>query len=465
MKLTARDIDRLDLQEVRFRERLTEPLTGVSTDTRTVGRGELFVALRGAQFDGHRFLREAVGRGAGALMVDREGSGGDLPPVPCLIVDDTMRGLASLARLHRDRFSIPVLAVGGSSGKTTTKDMIAAVLLRRYRVLSTEKNYNNQVGVPQTLFRLAKDHDVAVVEIGTNHPGELASLCAMLAPTHGLLTNIGAEHLEFFSSLDGVAAEEGVLFNDLARRGGTAFVNADDRRVVESARGCRTAVRYGFRARRAAVRGRALGLDGQARAHFEFTGGRMRKSAAAHLRVPGRHQGLNALAAAAVGVTFRIPAAEIVSALESFAGTDRRMAVLDLDGITVLNDTYNANPDSMVAALETLASMNVRGKKIAVLADMLELGSAEAGEHRRVGEAASRLGIDYVLTYGARAQGIHNAVRGPFAAHYDQKNVLAEYLLELVGPGDAVLLKGSRGMSMDDILEFLTQRHGAAGRT
>jgi UDP-N-acetylmuramoyl-tripeptide--D-alanyl-D-alanine ligase len=463
MKLTARDIDALGLREFRSRELLTEPLNGVSTDSRTVGAGELFVALRGGQFDGHRYLRDAVERGARGLMVDAKASAGDLPRVPVLVVEDTTRGLGMLARFHRDRFSIPVLAVAGSSGKTTTKEMIAAVLGSRYRVLSTEKNYNNQIGVPKTLFRLDRKHDIAVVEIGTNHPGELAPLCEMLAPTHGLMTNIGAEHLEFFASLDGVTAEEGVLFDALARGGGTAFVNADDPRVVTLARRCRRRIRYGFHARGTAVRGKGLRLDEQARARFEFQGGRMRKRAAVRLSVPGGHQGMNALAAAAVGLTFRVPVREIVAALESFAAPEKRMAVLDLNGVTVLNDTYNANPDSTVAALETLAAMNTSGKRIAVLADMLELGAAEAAEHQRVGEAAGRLGLDYVLTYGPRAKEIHRAVRGPFAAHYDQKNVLAEFLAELLAPGDLVLLKGSRGMAMEDVLVFLTQRRGAAG--
>jgi UDP-N-acetylmuramoyl-tripeptide--D-alanyl-D-alanine ligase len=462
MRLTAHDIDALSLRELRFRELLTKPLTGVSTDTRTVAAGELFVALRGPQFDGHRFLHDAVARGARALMVDVPGSAGVLPRVPVLVVDDTIRGLAMLARLHRDRFSVPIVAVGGSSGKTTTKEMIAGVLGRRYRVLSTEKNYNNQVGVPKTLFRLEKKHDIAVVEIGTNHPGELAPLCAMLAPTHGLLTNIGAEHLEFFGSLNGVSAEEGGLFDALGRSGGTAFVNADDPRVVALARRCRRTIRYGFRARNVVARGKTLRLDEQACARFEFIGSRMRKSATVRLSVLGRPQGLNALAAATVGLTFGVPAREIVAALESFAAAEKRMAVLDLNGITVLNDTYNANPDSTIAALETLAAMNVRGKKIAVLADMLELGGAEVAEHQRIGETAARLGIDYVLTYGLRAKEIHRAVHGPFAVHYDEKNVLAEYLVELIAPGDAVLLKGSRGMAMEDVLVFLAQRQSAA---
>jgi UDP-N-acetylmuramoyl-tripeptide--D-alanyl-D-alanine ligase len=461
MKLTRSDIDALDLREIRYRDLLTRPLTGVATDSRTVSPGELFVALRGERFDGHRFLRDAVGRGARAVMVDVAGSAEEIPRVPVLVVDDTARGLAMLARYHRDRFRIPVLAVGGSSGKTTTKDMIAAVLARRYRVLATEKNYNNHVGVPRTLFRLTGSHEIAVVEVGTNHPGELELLCAAVAPTHGLLTNIGAEHLEFFGSLDGVAAEEGVLLRALAQRGGTAFVNADDRRVSALARTCAKKVPYGFRARTVWARGSSLRLDGKACASFAFTGGRVRRSVRVQLSVPGRHQGLNALAAAAVGLNFGVAVREIVEALEACGASEKRMAVLDLRGVTVLNDTYNANPDSTIAALETLAAMKVPGKRIAVLADMLELGAAEAAEHRRVGEEAARLGIDYVLTYGPRAKEIHAAVHGPFAAHYDQKNVLAEYLLELAGPGDAVLLKGSRGMAMEDVLAFLVQRRNA----
>jgi UDP-N-acetylmuramoyl-tripeptide--D-alanyl-D-alanine ligase len=461
MNLSPRDIDALHLRELRHRELLRGPLTGVATDSRTVNRGELFVALRGERFDGHRFLRDAVERGAAALMVDMAGSAGEIPRVPLLVVDDTARGLAMLARYHRDRFHIPVLAVGGSSGKTTTKEMIAAVLARRYRVLATEKNYNNHVGVPRTLFRLTRSHEIAVVEVGTNHPGELEPLCAAVAPTHGLLTNIGAEHLEFFGSLDGVASEEGVLFSALGQRGGTAFVNADDRRVRMLARTCARRVMYGFRARGVWARGSSLRLDRMACAGFAFSGGRVRRSVPVQLSIPGRFQGFNALGAAAVGLSFGVPVREIAAALEAFVASDKRMALLDLRGVTVLNDTYNANPDSTVAALETLAAMDVRGKRIAVLADMLELGGAEAAEHRRVGEEAARLGIDYVLTYGSRAKEIHRAVHGPFAAHYDQKNVLAEYLLELAAPGDVVLLKGSRGMAMEDVLAFLVQRRGA----
>jgi UDP-N-acetylmuramoyl-tripeptide--D-alanyl-D-alanine ligase len=378
--------------------------------------------------------------------------------LPLVVVENTTKALGSLAKLYRNKFSVPVLAIGGSSGKTTTKDMVAAVLAARLNVLYTERNFNNHIGVPKTLFRLEKKHDIAVVEIGTNHPGEIEVLCNILAPTHGLVTNIGAEHLEFFGTIDGVAREEGLLFEWLAKHAGVAMVNGDDPRVVSVARACRRRISYGFGSRGVGVRGRNIQLDVSGHAGFEFSGGRIRKPRKVRLGIPGRHQAANALAAAAVGLTFGIPGSAIVEALETFAASDKRMVVLDLRGVRVLDDTYNANPDSTIAALETLAAMSVSGKKVAVLGDMLELGACEAEEHRRIGEAAEKLGINYVLTFGARTKQTHAAVKKAFAVHYDQKNVLAEFLAELVAPGDAVLIKGSRGMAMDDVVTFLIQR-------
>jgi UDP-N-acetylmuramoyl-tripeptide--D-alanyl-D-alanine ligase len=458
MRLTVRDLRQIHPLEIRHRHLLKQPLAGVSTDSRTTGVGELFVALRGPAFDGHRFLGDAIKRGARALMVEAAGVQDGMPEVPLVVVEDTTRALGALAGVYRSKFDIPVIGIGGSSGKTTTKDMIAAVLGTKFRVLSTEKNYNNYIGVPKTLFGLESKHDIAVVEIGTNHPGELQVLCDILQPTHGLLTNIGAEHLEFFRSLDGVEEEEGVLFDFLAcRRRGIGFLNADDVRVTGRARGLSKRITYGFSARRTDIRGRRLVFSADACARFDVAGRRLKKPVTISLRVPGRHHALNALAAAAVGMVFGVPGREIQRALAEFRGSDKRMAVIDAGGVRILNDTYNANPDSTIAALETLAAIKVSGKRIAVLGDMLELGGQETAEHRRVGQAAGRLKIDHLLTYGARARTISECSQVPGALHYDQKNILAEYLVELVGPGDAVLLKGSRGMAMEDIVTFLVQ--------
>jgi UDP-N-acetylmuramoyl-tripeptide--D-alanyl-D-alanine ligase len=459
MKLTVRDLLEIRPREILNGDLLPRALTGVSTDSRSVAPGDLFVALKGPSFDGHAFLREALARGAGAAVVEPGAVDRNIPRMPLVLVENSTVALGRLARVYRNRFSIPVLAVGGSSGKTTTKEMIAAVLGRTHRVLKTEKNYNNQIGVPRTLFALERKHEIAVVELGTNHPGELQVLCEILDPTHGLLTNIGAEHLEFFRDLRGVAKEEGRLFGYIAGRSrGTALVNADDRRVVREARAVSRRIRYGFAPGQRSIRGKFLGMTRSACAIIAFTGPRMKRPVSATLAVPGRHHASNALAAAAAGFSFGVPAREIVAALESFSAADNRMQLLETGGVRILNDTYNANGDSTVAALETLATMEVTGKRIAVLADMLELGERAGAEHRRVGTRAGRLAIEYLLTYGPRARGIAEASGVKNTLHYEQKNMLAEYLAELVSPGDAVLVKGSRGMGMESVVLFLMQR-------
>jgi len=460
MRLTGADLLAISPREIRNGDLLPRALTGVSTDSRSIQAGDLFVALKGPSFDGHAFLESVLARGAGAAVVESGAADGRLPRMPLVVVEDTTVSLGRLARVYRNRFALPVLAVGGSSGKTTTKEMIAAVLGQRHRVLKTEKNYNNQIGVPRTLFRLERKHDIAVVEVGTNHPGELQVLCEILDPTHGLLTNIGAEHLEFFRDLRGVAREEGRLFQYLAGRGGKALVNADDARVVREARAVRRRIRYGFAPGRRSIRGRLLGLTRSACAVIAFAGPGMKRPVSATLAIPGRHHALNALAAAAAGLSFGVSGRDIAEALESFRAQDNRMQLLESGGVRIVNDTYNANADSTIAALETLAAMDVTGKRIAVLGDMLELGEREEAEHRRVGRKAGRLGVEYLLTYGERARAIGEASGIRNTLHYEQKNMLAEYLAELVAPGDAVLVKGSRGMAMESVVLFLMQRCG-----
>lgn len=460
MTLTTKDLDKLTFVEFRNRDQLkSRRLTGVSTDSRKVGDGELFIALKGANFDGHTFVAGAFGRGAVAAIVDESFRWDSVSDKPLLVVEDTTRALGELAHLHRMKSRIPFIAIGGSNGKTTTKDMVSSVLAASYNVLSTEGNLNNHVGVPQMLLRLQKKHDVAVIEIGTNHPGEVDYLCRLLAPTHGLITNIGREHLEFFKSVEGVAAEEGVLFEHLRRREkSVTFVNADDQLVRSKAKGMRRQVSYGMHAKRVDVSGKIVGIDETARASFEYRRKRPARRDTVRLRIPGEHNAMNALAAVAVGLTFNVPAKRIRKALESFCPTAKRMEVLNYEGVIIYNDTYNANPDSMISALKTLASANVTGKKIAVLGDMRELGEHGTEEHARVGREATQLGIDYVLTYGELARSIHEATKIEYALHYDQKNMLAEYLAELVAPGDVVLVKGSRGMKMEDIVTFLEER-------
>lgn len=453
------DLHRIPRSELQNGDRLNRrKITGVSTDSRAVAPGDLFIALRGAQFDGHAFIGDAVSRGAVAVMMDATGLRGREPDVPRVLVPDTTRALGDLAAIYRSKLSLPIVAIGGSNGKTTSKDMVAAVLGTTYAVLSTEGNLNNHIGVPLTIFRITRKHDCAVVELGTNHPGEIRYLCEILRPTHGLVTNIGREHLEFFGSLEGVAEEELTLWDERVNPGITRFLNTDDPVCVRRARGMRRTIRYGFAGRANDVKGSRLRVGDDGCAVFSLAGKRVRAPFEVRVSVPGRHNASNALAAAAVALTLRVTPRRIREALGSFRPTSKRMEMFTLNGVVIVNDTYNANPDSTAAALRTLAEMRIPGKRIAVLGDMLELGPGAEFEHARIGALAAELKIDFVLTLGALARHIARGAAASTAVHYDQKNVLSEYLLELVGPGDAVLVKGSRGMKMEDVVTFLSER-------
>ncbi|MGH2567388.1 MAG: UDP-N-acetylmuramoyl-tripeptide--D-alanyl-D-alanine ligase, partial [Bacteroidota bacterium] len=326
--------------------------------------------------------------------------------------------------------------------------------------VSTEGNLNNHIGVPLTLFRLEKKHKAAVVEVGTNHFGEIQYLCDILEPTHGLITNIGREHLEFFRDLTGVAKAEGELFTWVGKHGGknaVGIVNKDDKRLATHAKRLGKKFAYGFRAPGVDVKGKLLRVNKHACAEIGVKTKR-NKAFTVRLNVPGKHNATNALAAAAVGLLFNVPPARIQKALSSFRATAKRTQVLRIAGVTVVNDTYNANPDSMLAALETLGSIETTGNRVAVLADMLELGANAEASHRAIGKAVSKAGIDYLLTYGELARYLHDGATVKFKAHYDQKNILAEYLSELLSAGDVVLVKGSRGMKMEDVVTFLQER-------
>jgi UDP-N-acetylmuramoyl-tripeptide--D-alanyl-D-alanine ligase len=433
--------------------------TGVSTDSRHVRRGELFVALRGENFDGNAFVAGAFRRGAAAAVVDTPAGLRAAGKHPVVLVKDSAKALGAIARAYRSKFILPVVAVAGSNGKTTTKEMVAKVLGKKYSVLSTEGNLNNHIGVPATLFRLRPSHEVAVVEVGTNHFGEVRRLAATALPTHGLITNIGREHLQFFGTIAGVAKAEGELFGHLAASGGTAFVNADDRRVAALASKTATTVPYGFTGPGCTVRGTRLKIGANGTAQFTVAG-RNNARFAVRLTVPGAHTAANALAAAAVGLAFGVPPRSIAAALAGFRPVGKRMETTKVNGVTVINDTYNANPDSMLSALGTLALFRGRGKRIAVLGDMLELGANARREHALVGAAAGKLGVTDLLAFGPLSKAYVKAAGA--GRHYADKRRLAADLRSMTGPGDVVLVKGSRGMKMEEIVSALA---GGEGKT
>ncbi len=439
----------------------------VSTDSRSVSRGEVFFALRGEKFDGHRFVSASLRKGAACAVVDRKWYRHNKPSAvhSLVVVDDTSLALGELARIYRRKFDMPVIAIGGSNGKTTTKEMTARVLGMKYKVARTEGNHNNQIGVPLTILGFNKLHEAAVVEIGTNHFGEISRLCEILEPNAGLITNIGNEHLEFFRNIAGVAREEGKLFGFLARTNGLAFVNMDDTRAAGPAGLVRHRFRYGFQpGSRRNVAGRLFGFDSRGCAVFEikFEG----RTELVHMNVPGIHGAMNALAAAAVGLRYGIPHREVREALESFRSYDKRMQVIRKAGVTILNDTYNSNPESVVAALRWMSTVRTHGKRIAVLADMLELGGASRREHEKIGCEVVRQNVDRVFTFGRMARHTARAVRDKVETEsFDDKRKLSKRLLQTVSAGDVVVVKGSRGMKMEEIVEALLGGLKAGGKS
>jgi len=432
--------------------------TSVSTDTRTIGAGALFVALRGERFDGHDYLDTARERGASAAMVDRVGGlSGKAGQLPLMVVGDTRLALGALARHWRQRFALPVIAVTGSNGKTTVKEMIAACLREHFgadRVLSTAGNLNNDIGLPLTLLRLAESHACAVVELGMNHPGETAYLADLARPTVAVVNNAQREHQEFMKTVADVAAEHSAVFASLPPDG-TAVVNEDDPYAAywKNIVGTRTVRGFGLTggltagATTATARCDALesvvdvkASDGSAR----FV-----------LHVPGVHNVRNALAAIAATGAVGVPVATAARALEGFRAVKGRMQPKPgRSGARVIDDTYNANPDSVIAAIDVLATG--AAPRVLVLGDMGEVGDLGPAFHEEIGRHAHKRGIERVLTVGSLAREAARAF-GPGGEHFDSVEALTARVQGLIASKPTVLVKGSRFMRMERVVERIVE--------
>jgi UDP-N-acetylmuramoyl-tripeptide--D-alanyl-D-alanine ligase len=466
-----------------------QSVSGISIDSRTLKPGELFVALKGERFDGHDFLYTAFRQGAvGAVIeivkhrIPQTAEEENLRQGRAIIgVNDTLSALQGLARFHRKRFDLPVVAVTGSNGKTTTKEMAAGILARDREVLASEGNQNNQVGVPLTLFRMTSRHQAAVVEMGISLMGEMRILTEMARPLVGLITNIGPTHLETLGSVERVAEAKGELLGALPATG-VAILNRDDPFFDALSRraSCRV-VTFGLQpgAQVTAtdttvkdhrittftlrVQPEAMGLIGGS--------GTPRSSASAteiEIRLPllGAHNVANAVAAGAVAVVLGCGLDQIKQALEVFQPPAMRSQILEKRGVVILNDAYNANPASMNAALSVLSQWKTKGRRIAVLGDMLELGEAEHRAHWEVGEDMARVPTGRLIAIGPRARIIAEAalsrgMKKERVSVCQDANEGVEVLKGAIQPGDVVLIKGSRGMHLERVVEgFLKQPVG-----
>jgi len=437
---------------------------GISTDSRTVAEGELFIALKGSQFDGHHYALEALQKKAGGVLIE-EDKVGDIRwngyrSRAVITVKDTLSALGDMARDWRRKYGTPVVALTGSNGKTTTKEMIAACLETTFPILKTKGNLNNLIGVPLTLLTLTEKERVAVLEMGMNVPGEIRRLTEMAEPDVGLITNIQKVHLEGVGSLERLKEEKGELFRRM-RRDGTILVNQDDPRVIDLASDYPgQKITFGIE-HLAEVMAKEIRLRGAEGTSFTLIlEGEVMEI---HLRLLGRHFVPNALSAIAVACLFGVEVKQAKEAMENLPPFPMRMEVVPLKGgETLINDAYNANPYSMELALETLVEVKGKGRAIAVLGDMLELGNFTMEAHQRIGQKVRELSIDFLFALGEEAPlVVESAIRHGFpmerARVVESHSESISLLRQMIQNGDWILVKGSRRMAMEKIVEGLTE--------
>ena len=434
---------------------INAPITGVSTDTREDLEGKLFVPLKGPRFDGHAFIGNAYAKGAAAALSERDGD-------HAIRVNSALKALADIAAYYRQRFCLPIAAITGSAGKTTTKDMLWSVLSQKYKTLKTEGNLNNEIGLPQMIFRLDDSYAAAVLEMGMNHAGEIHNLSRIVKPDICVITNIGVAHIENLGSREGILAAKAEIFDYMAASG-VCVLNGDDDLLPSLAPGQRA---LGRRVITCSQKGAAAdvwagdiqktGLYRQS-CVIHYNGGSIR----VNIPLPGGHTVSNALAASAAGLCMGLSLEQVKAGLESFKLSKNRMDITQCGDIELINDVYNANPDSMKAAISILAG--AEGRCAAILGDMLELGAFAPELHFEIGKFAAESGLRTLICVGTLSKDIYggfvqNKNSTQEAFHFETKEQCADAVNALLKPGDTVLVKASRGMGLEYIVEILKHR-------
>ena len=435
-------------------------VTGITIDSRKLKSGELFLALKGERFNGHSFVTEAVSSGAAAVLVMEDIDFSQLNGTPVIKVRNTLAALGAIAGFHRERFDIPVIGITGSNGKTTTKDMIAAVLAEQMTVVKTEANFNNEVGLPLTLLKISPETQVAVVEMGMRGLGQIRQLTEIARPTIGVVTNVGLTHLELLGTQENIARAKQELVESLPESG-LAVLNGDDNIVrgmgtVTQAR----VIYYGIDGPKLNYRACRIKLiengsqfkvatkDKDIKGEFEL-----------RIAIPGRHNILNVLAAVAVARELGLNVVQIRKGLQKPDITEKRLKIFKKNGYSIIDDTYNASPASVKAALDVLKADQSGRRKIVVLADMLELGDQAGAIHFEIGVYAGQIGVDRLFAYGDLAReyiaGI-NRVSSERGFYFSSKQDLINELKRYLTPGDTILVKGSRGMRMEEIVTAIS---------
>ncbi|MGE5677411.1 MAG: UDP-N-acetylmuramoyl-tripeptide--D-alanyl-D-alanine ligase [Pseudomonadota bacterium] len=432
-------------------------VSGASIDSRSIKAGDMFIALRGENFDGHDFIDKAIEHGAVLVITEKDLNGCG---VPYILVEDSLKALQEAARHYRSKFHIPFVAVTGSSGKTTTKDMIASVLSQKFSVLKTEGNLNNAIGLPLMLLRLNNSHEIAVLEMGMNTPGEIKLLADIVRHHVAVISNVGTAHIEYLGSRENILKAKLEIFTYF-NKDSIAVINGDNDMLAGFDSDKFGILRYGLEDSNDII---ASGIEEKGEDGIDFNVDICGARESFTVPIPGIHNVYNALSAISVARLFGLKPEEIRKGLINFKPSKNRMDIINTKGgIRIINDVYNANPDSMRAAINVLQSFSNAGRKVLITADMLELGEASEKEHYRIGEYAAELGIDMIASVGNFSQAV---IRGAEAAGveagklyaFNTKEEAAPRILELLQPGDTVLIKGSRGMKMEYVVDYIHER-------
>ncbi|MEP0860788.1 MAG: UDP-N-acetylmuramoyl-tripeptide--D-alanyl-D-alanine ligase [Ignavibacterium sp.] len=456
IKLTLNDFFNLPDAEIFNPDRFKD-ITSVSIDSRKIGKNCLFIAIKGERFDGHDFIEEVVKKKVSAVMINKNQLKrfSDLE-IPFITVKDTTKSLGDIASVWRDKLNAKVIGITGSAGKTTTKEIIAAILSVRYRVHKTTGNNNNHIGVPLTLLNAKARHQILVVEQGTNHFGEIKYTAKISKPDLALITNIGYSHIEFLKDRNGVLKEKSELLKITVQRGGVAFINNDDDLLRKFGERLKRKITYGFD-NLSDYKAKILSIDKAGRTTIAISYGK--KLFQTKLPMAGEQNAKNFLAAFAIAKELGLNDKQILKGLKRIKSVNKRLEIKKFKDIIIINDSYNANPDSMKASLNLLSKMKPAYKKVAVLGDMFELGSQSEKLHKEIGSFINELKLDAVYTLGKFSENITNTLNGrvPIKKHFIEKKNLISSLKRTQLKKTVVLIKGSRGMKMEEIYSALEE--------
>jgi UDP-N-acetylmuramoyl-tripeptide--D-alanyl-D-alanine ligase len=435
------------------------PVSKITIDSRNVPAGSLFIAIKGDKFDGHHFVSDAVNKGASVVLVNSEKLNQlENIDVPIVTVSDTTLALGELAAFWRRKLKTKIIAITGSAGKTTTKEMIYTLLSGKYNVNKTLGNNNNHIGVPLTIFSSTNRHDYCVLELGTNHFGEVKYTAEIAKPDYAVITNIGNSHLEFLKNRKGVFEEKAALFNVTAANGGTLFINNDDPFIANANKRYGKRITFGLK-NKADVKAEIVSYanDGKPILKINYK----RKNSDYEIPLYGEQSAKNFLVASAIAFKIGLRSEEIKRRLRKIQAFDKRLNVHNLKKFILINDTYNANPDSMELSLRLLSQMKKYNNRIAILGDMFELGAQSRMLHEKLSNTIIKYNINCVLTTGKMMKHLHNKLKSRIsgAIHFNDRETLSNYLKEKSFAESIVLVKGSRGMKMEEFAEIIKSKN------